>query len=86
MKKKLNGIKGKKITETVIKSISASVAMGAVIWFVGRLMNPYIPGRYVVISIITGLIAYGLLLVLFRSSEIRYVFSLIGARFGKKIV
>jgi putative peptidoglycan lipid II flippase len=84
MKKKLNRINGKKIAETVIKSISASVAMGAVIWFVGRLMNPYIPGRYVVISIIMGLIAYGLLLVLFRSSEIRYVFSLIGARFGKK--
>ena len=84
MKKKLNGINGKKIAETVIKSISASVGMGAAIWAVERLMNPYGSGQYVVISIITGLIVYGLLLVLFRSSEIRYVFSLIGARFGKK--
>ncbi len=84
MKKKLNGINSKKIAETVIKSISASVGMGTAIWFVERLMNPYGTGQYVVISIILGLIAYGLLLVLLRSSEIRYVFSLIGVRFGKK--
>ena len=84
MKKKINGINGKKIAGTVIKSILASVGMGAAIWLLERLMNPYGSGQYVVISIITGLIAYSLLLVLFRSSEIRYVFSLIGARFGKK--
>jgi putative peptidoglycan lipid II flippase len=69
MKRKINGINGKKITETVIKSISASVGMGAAIWFVERLMNPYGPGRTVVISITMGVIAYGLLLVLLRSSE-----------------
>ena len=84
MKKKLNGINGKKIAETVIKSISASVGMGAAIWLVERLMDPYGSGQTVVIAIITGLIAYGLLLVLLRSTEIRYIFSLVGARFGKK--
>jgi len=84
IKRKLNGINGKEITETVIKSISASLGMGAAIWFVERLMNPTDPGGYVVIAIIMGVIAYGLLLVLLRSSEIRQVFSLIGTRFGKK--
>jgi len=84
MKKKLNGINGKKIAETVIKSISASVGMGAVIWFVKGPVNSYGSGQYVVISIIMGLVVYSLLLVLLRSSEIRYIFSLIGARFGKK--
>jgi len=84
MKRKLNGIDGKGITETIIKSISASVGMGAVIWFVERLMNAHSPGIYVVISIITGVIVYGLLLVLLKSSEIRHVFSLIGAKFVKK--
>jgi len=84
MKRKLNGINGKKITETIIKSILASVGMGAAIWLVDRLVNPTGPGGYVVISIIMGVIAYGLLLVLLRSSEIKQVFSLIGARFAKK--
>jgi len=84
MKRKLNGINGKKITETVIKSVSASVGMGTAIWFVERLINPYSPVRYVVISIIMGVITYGLLLVLLRSSEIKQVFSLIGARFAKR--
>ena len=84
MKRKLDGINGEKIVETVIKSISASVGMGAVIWFVERFMNPNAPGRYVVISILMGLLTYGLLLVLMRSSEIRYVNSLIKTRFSKK--
>ena len=84
IKRKINGINGKEITGTVIKSMLASVGMGAVIWLVERLMNPADPGGYVVIAIIMGVIAYGLLLVLLRSSEIRQVFSLIDTRFGKK--
>jgi len=84
MKKKLDGINGKRITETVTKSILASVGMGAAIWLAERLLNPTGSGGYVVISIIMGVIAYGLLLVLLRSSEIRQVFSLIGARLAKK--
>lgn len=84
MKRKLNGINGKRITETVTKSILASVGMGAAIWLAERLMNSNGSGGYVVISIIMGVITYGLLLVLLRSSEIRHVFSLIGARFAKK--
>ncbi len=84
MKRKLNGINGKKIVETVIKSISASMGMGAAILFVERLVSPYSSGRYVVISIIMGLIAYSLLLVLLRSSEIKHIFLLIRSRFAKK--
>jgi len=84
MKRKLNGINGKRIAETVTKSILASVGMGAAIWLAERLMNSNGSGGYVVISIIMGVITYGLLLVLLRSSEIRQVFSLIGARFTKK--
>ena len=84
MKRKLNGINGKRIAETVIKSISASMGMGAVILFIEKLVSSYSPGRYVVISIITGLIAYSLLLVLLRSSEIKHTILLIRSRLAKK--
>ncbi|MCD6576386.1 MAG: murein biosynthesis integral membrane protein MurJ [Anaerolineaceae bacterium] len=86
MRKKLNGINGRKITRTVIKSITASAGMGAVIWFAAELVNFSRPGRFVVLSIIIGVIIYGLLLVLLRSSEIKQVFSMIQARFARKKV
>jgi len=85
MKRRLNGINGKKIVVTTIKSLSASVGMGAVIWILMRFINSFGSGRIVVLTIGLGLLSYSLLLILMRSSEIQQVFLLIGARFRKKM-
>jgi hypothetical protein len=86
MKKKLHGINGKKISETIIKSVFASVGMGAVILLVGRLIRSNSPVQTVLISITIGGIAYALFLVLlhFVIQLIKYVFSLIRARFARE--
>ena len=86
MRKKLNGINGKEIVESVLKSTLACAGMGVMIWFVGSLMNPGNHGQKVVISIILGTITYGLLLALLRSREIKSIYSLFREKFnGKKL-
>jgi len=84
MKRKLHGINGKKIAETIIKAALASIGMIAAIISVERILSPYGPAQTVVISITIGGIAYALFLVLLRSKEIKYVFSLIRARFSRE--
>jgi len=84
MKKKLHGINGKKIAETIMKSVLASVGMGAVILLVERLISSNSPVQVVVITVTIGGIGYVLFLILLQSKEIRYVFSLIRARFARR--
>jgi len=84
MKKKLDGINGKTIAETIVKSVLASAGMGAVILLVGRLIRSNSPVRTVGVSVTIGGMVYVLFLVLLRSKEIRYVFSLISTRFARK--
>ncbi|MDO9547275.1 MAG: murein biosynthesis integral membrane protein MurJ [Pelolinea sp.] len=85
MRKKLNGLNEKRITESFTKSILASMGMGVVILTLGRLIGIGKIGQYLVLSILLGGAIYGLLLIVLRTNEVELVFSLIQKRiFGEK--
>ena len=84
MKKKLHGINGRKIAETIIKSVFASVGMGAVVLLAKKIISTNSPSKTVVMTVTLGGIGYVLFLILLRSKEIRYIFSLIRMRIAKK--
>lgn len=84
MRRKLKGLHGKSIAESFIKSLVASLGMGAAILFLGKLVGTSNFGQYLIVSILSGVVIYGLLLIVLRTSEIKLVILLVQKRiFGK---
>ena len=84
MRRRLNGLHVKRISESFIKSITASLGMGAVILFLGKLIGISNFGKYLVVSVLSGGVIYGLLLIVLRTSEVKQVILLIQKRIFEK--